>query len=1479
MSKRKKNADKREGEICANHLSRFREERLTKQRYRHPPSSCDSLSYSSATSPVHFFFFIFLLLYVIIPYVQTAKVTIVSDTPVVSSGGITNGFIQGAIKGCQDHFSSTSTADCEFILLPSTNGALDGLCTDATVEHIVTVGFQFGASVKDAAERFPTQTFSTVDVAASSSSGGAGGNVQGLLFAEDQSGFLAGVTAGLVSSTKIVGVIGGLPITAVRGFVNGFMSGVANSCPRCRVVGQYVPDFANATLGEQAGERVVKQGADVLFAPGGQMGSGAIEYVAKTYSTWVIGVDVDEWASTFYDVNTATQKPHAKYLLTSAMKRVDVAVKLSLTDRYLPSATFGGNKRVGAPVGGVGLAPCHEATACAKLQTLGLYQESSSGPCPVYSQQTVWFIVERFLAKLKQSLVSTLVDSETGDFVATKSNETNVYIPLLVVGNSPGPVSDHTFLKLQSDSSKFYLYGGAIEDGSTQSHVYLFDYDEQLWSLENNATSSSQVPLSRAGHAGFMEGTEMYIWGGINNPGLSLSVMNDMWKYNTIGKTWTQIQQSTNAVVPSARHSMCTAYSASKSNIQGSGKLFVFGGEGGTLNLNNEFWTYTVATNEWDLDTKLSGVLPKMKSCAMVADPNRPSILFLYGGESVTGKQNGFYRIDALQSTISTIISDSGTSPPVLAQHRMAFIDPDSLLILGGSNSTGVSSKGYVYEPSRGIFDDARATVMPQGFHSFALNAFEVSNSSTPCQYSIVPSLSMCQYFNLTSMLLFGGLTSDGRTKKLQMFYPVEETDHATSSDPFYTSITFLASIGAGIILILVIVFIVFYLLRKREFEKQLNDMGWRVYYSDIHLLNEGSYARGITQTISIDGCIVEQSSFASAGSATGSLEEENELLNISEEEVGVNDANNGLQKGDLTDTTLALPNAILTTHRLSRQSFRKSSLSSAYQRKSSVGSLSSARRSKAERKVSGGSTPLKQSFILQGRYHHRTVAVKKMGLSSVELSRKFLRDMKERHELNDPNIAYFIGACVDSPNVCVLYDYYEKGSLLDVLGADQIELGWMFKFSLLTDLCNGLKYVFNSYFQYHAHLRSSNCLIDNRWKLVVVDFGLSSLADIEYANLSDERKQWELLWTAPELLQLGPNNLFERKSSRVTVEEFQSGDIFGFGIILGEVIDRTTPYFSLHEGTNEILHMIKDGSVDFEISDKSDTPGQVADLQAKCISRNPSERPSISKIKRTLVESNPNRKSSILDNMANMLETYASNLEVLVSERTEDLLVEKELTKSLLERTSNLLGRMLPKSISEQLTAGKKVEPESFDSVTIFFSDIVGFTSLARESTPLEIVAMLNSLYTCFDGIIDDFDVYKVETIGDAYMVTSGVPIRNGDTIHAREIASMSLTLLNAIQGFQIPHRPEEILKLRCGIHSGPCVAGVVGSKMPRYCLFGDTVNTASRMESTGVPLKIHLSGSTRDLLGECYEVEERGVIEVKGKGEMRTYFLLGRR
>uniref|UniRef100_H0UUJ1 Guanylate cyclase domain-containing protein n=2 Tax=Cavia porcellus TaxID=10141 RepID=H0UUJ1_CAVPO len=192
----------------------------------------------------------------------------------------------------------------------------------------------------------------------------------------------------------------------------------------------------------------------------------------------------------------------------------------------------------------------------------------------------------------------------------------------------------------------------------------------------------------------------------------------------------------------------------------------------------------------------------------------------------------------------------------------------------------------------------------------------------------------------------------------------------------------------------------------------------------------------------------------------------------------------------------------------------------------------------------------------------------------------------------------------------------------------------------------------------------------------------------------------------------------------------------------------------------------------------------------------------------------------------------------------------------------------------------GTTVEPEYFDQVTIYFSDIVGFTTISALSEPIEVVGLLNDLYTLYDAVLGSYDVYKVETIGDAYMVASGLPQRNGSR-HAAEIANMALDILSSVGGFRMRHAPDVPIHIRVGLHSGPCVAGVVGVTMPRYCLFGDTVNTASRMESTGLPYRIHISGSTAQALlslDEGYKIDVRGQTELKGKGMEETYWLVGK-
>ncbi len=380
-------------------------------------------------------------------------------------------------------------------------------------------------------------------------------------------------------------------------------------------------------------------------------------------------------------------------------------------------------------------------------------------------------------------------------------------------------------------------------------------------------------------------------------------------------------------------------------------------------------------------------------------------------------------------------------------------------------------------------------------------------------------------------------------------------------------------------------------------------------------------------------------------------------------------------------------------------------------------------------------------------------------------------------------------------------------------------------------------------------------------------------------------QSQQRLLWQAPELLRLREHHRrhcnneadLDRTSRREELFGTQKADVYAFGIILHEIVARKGPWgISLASmSRSDIVDIVEDlldplkerrpPTVDLDCEDF------IVKVMRSCWAESPTERPDFNVVRHGLKPMQDGLKANIFDNMLYIMEKYATNLESQVAERTLELMEEKK-------KTDALLYSMLPRSVADSLKQGQPAQAESFDCVTVYFSDVVGFTALSAASTPMQVVLLLNDLYTCFDAIIENFDVYKVETIGDAYMVVSGLPESNGKR-HAGEIASLALNLLANVRTFRVRHKPDETILLRIGVHSGPVVAGVVGRKMPRYCLFGDTVNTASRMESTGEALKIHVSESTRDLLVEIggFDLEERGPVYVKGKGEMTTFWLTG--
>eukprot|EP00049_Salpingoeca_infusionum_P010535 m.182392 g.182392 ORF g.182392 m.182392 type:complete len:1996 (-) comp14668_c0_seq4:2510-8497(-) len=534
------------------------------------------------------------------------------------------------------------------------------------------------------------------------------------------------------------------------------------------------------------------------------------------------------------------------------------------------------------------------------------------------------------------------------------------------------------------------------------------------------------------------------------------------------------------------------------------------------------------------------------------------------------------------------------------------------------------------------------------------------------------------------------------------------------------------------------------------------------------------------------------------------------------------------------------------------------------------------------------------------GRLNDQLVSIARLNKGTIEITPQIRKEVRDIREIHHPNLLGFIGACVEKPNVAILFEYTQKGSLEDLLSNTDIQLDVTFKYHILKDIATGMKFLHGSVFQSHGRLRTASIFVDNRWTVKIADFGLRTMtSDQDVDEELGVENYGSLRWTAPELLSKNTTNVDHIQLGT------QAADVYSFGVIMNEVMTREQPYddldlehkeviqrLALHKGpvsrtatastTSPILGTkvawAVEGATATETTSDSLRPTIAADcdqrlkhLMGVCWQDNPSSRPSFKEILTELNSIHPS-KGSMVDNLIKMLEKYSQDLEGLVSERTLELAEEKQ-------KVEDLVCRMLPPKIVQDLKVGKNIKAESFEQVTIFFSDIVGFTRICSQSSPFQVVDMLNDLYTCFDAIVEEHDVYKVETIGDAYMVVSGLPERNGDK-HAGEIANMSLDMLSAMIDFQIQHLPNEKMQLRVGMHSGPCVAGVVGTKMPRYCLFGDTVNIASRMESGGFALRAHMSDSTYEILQRLggYHLECRGVRDVKGKGKMNTYWLNGR-
>uniref|UniRef100_A0A158R3V7 Guanylate cyclase n=1 Tax=Syphacia muris TaxID=451379 RepID=A0A158R3V7_9BILA len=471
--------------------------------------------------------------------------------------------------------------------------------------------------------------------------------------------------------------------------------------------------------------------------------------------------------------------------------------------------------------------------------------------------------------------------------------------------------------------------------------------------------------------------------------------------------------------------------------------------------------------------------------------------------------------------------------------------------------------------------------------------------------------------------------------------------------------------------------------------------------------------------------------------------------------------------------------------------------------------------------------------------------------------------ELRTMVSIDADNVNRFLGLTFNGNLTYAIWKNCKHGSIRDNIKNPRFNIDNFFMASLITDIVNvgfhqliffnvclqGLYFIHNSSIGYHGHLTSKNCLLDSNWQVVISEFGPKCYQDtVKYDNK-------DLLFTAPEIL---------RSNSNCGSQE---GDVYSFAIIASEILTKK-PAWKLDNdclSTEEILFLVKRNSTPplrpkLEVVKDEELNYLLIHLIRDCWQEDPESRPKIATIRKLLETTKKKNCKDLLQHVASIVEKQALDLENEVQERIEALNAERK-------KTDMVLRKMLPPQITECLKLGRAVEPQFYECATIFLSDVVSFTKLASQCTPMQVISLLDTLYMTIDSTIDKYDILKVETIGDGYLCVSGLPVRNGN-LHAREIADMAMDVVKATGKIQISHLPEERVKLRIGIHSGPVVAGVVGITMPRYSLFGDSITVTAKIESSGKANNIHLSSATFRLLNEeigGYVLEKRGELVLR--------------
>lgn len=440
----------------------------------------------------------------------------------------------------------------------------------------------------------------------------------------------------------------------------------------------------------------------------------------------------------------------------------------------------------------------------------------------------------------------------------------------------------------------------------------------------------------------------------------------------------------------------------------------------------------------------------------------------------------------------------------------------------------------------------------------------------------------------------------------------------------------------------------------------------------------------------------------------------------------------------------------------------------------------------------------------------------------------EFVEEIKKLATLRHQCVITIMGAVMAKEDSMIVLEFMDHGSLYDVLHNETMVLDGEIILPILRDIAQGIRFLHAATPQIiHCDLKASNILVDGRFRAKVADFGLSTM------DASKGGAAGTPYFLSPEILRGETGN---------TVES----DAYAYGMVIFEMYARKDPYEG--EKPLEVLVQVANKAVNKRPPIPACAPPKAASLMMECLVGDPRQRPTFEE----------------LDLQLKRLDTA-----------TMEPLAPADQNKQ--EQALDAYAKF-PPQVAETLRAGRKVEPQSADSCTIFSSQICGFDELAASLDPVKVAGLLDRLYSKFDKLADAHDIYKVETISNAFMAITGLVKEQPD--HAKRIAEFSIAALKAANETPIDEEDPSkgFVEITAGFSSGHVVANVVGTTHPRYCLFGDAVTTASRMEQSCLTNHIQCSEMSAILLDEQapdLPVAPRGLMEIKGKGEMFTFFV----